>query len=1230
MKKLFIVRPEPLRRLAGLLLAAGLLAAAPRADALDFSHRPELVGKVPLAGEGYVVIRDLGSAAISPSLTLPVQLAYASASETPGLPGHGWRIPQLESSLRPDRDGALWTTPWGERVRFAPPKGGGRTLESRAADWRAEASTADPASARRFTVTGRYALRGWSFLYADSLLREIRTPDGAAASVAYDAAGRPVSLSAGGVAFVEVAYNADGTAASLTLNGIRHDFAHAARTVPVLPKTADGRPSERRVALLASVSSPGSDPVLLGYDGCGYLTSVRQGASAETLAVENETPAERKASLLGKDAEGGAKSSGKAAGRLLADGSYRYAYPGPNAVTLTDAAGRTSETSLDVLRGVLRRRGFDGRRRTTYYHMRWDSAYLGRVRLVEDGRGRDFVRLRFDRATGLPTRVTDALGNVRRLEYDADGNCTKILRRSGWLSGWEPVRAFAHDAAGRVTAVSELDSEGNAARTLSVAYDRRGRPVRVSDGRRKAEVSYAPNGFPASVSDDLGTRLRLSYDRYNRPVSATDADGVETRLSYDAAGRLARAERRDGRSVISSVSVAYDGCGRPVSATDGEGRTAACDRDALGRIVRERYADGAEASYLHDAIGRLAKVVDENGHEIEFKWDGFGLASRRTAAGQLTEFARDANGLVASVSASKDGKTDRTIRRAYDKYDRVVRIEYAKGEAETFAYDRWGRLAERTLGKARETYAYDHFGRLAERRCGDLAYRYSYDAWGCRTSLAVTDGSGGTVVSERRTYDRYGRLAKISSFGRSVTFAYDRRGRLSRQTVDGIPVDYDWTRGGRLAAKWFGGRREPVASVAYEYSRDGRVAARTANGVRQEYAYDARGRLLSVREGGEEVERYAYDRAGNVLWKTVRGRTTEYAYDGANQLVSSVCGGVRTEYAYDAAGRLVREGNRTYRYGYLDKLLAVTEGDRTFTYAYRPDGQFARADWGDGTAEDFVWDGLALVRRGGESLLNEPHAGGGSPVLSSSGTAYFSDILGTTLGEKGRGRGYAAARQTAFGEGDAAYFTGKPAVAGLGRAFLYRNYRPDLAKWATADPLGYPDGWNSLAYCGNEVTGFIDFLGARREQVVRFDTPQDFRSDFVVIPWYNSEWDAFGLARKEALKAGESVEKWVNDKLKEYRKNKIKGAKADAFMTAAVGYFSGLQGGPYNEVPPGDGEDPWKTILESMEADGWILESGPEHTGISLNRNDDIVNAGLGALIIEGCTHHWKAKFVKE
>ena len=131
-----------------------------------------------------------------------------------------------------------------------------------------------------------------------------------------------------------------------------------------------------------------------------------------------------------------------------------------------------------------------------------------------------------------------------------------------------------------------------------------------------------------------------------------------------------------------------------------------------------------------------------------------------------------------------------------------------------------------------------------------------------------------------------------------------------------------------------------------------------------------------MREGGKDVERYAYDAAGNVVRRTVRGRTTAFAFDAANQLVSSTCGGVTTRYAYDAAGRLVREGGRAYRYGYLDKVLAVTEGGRTLAYAYHPDGQLARADYGGGRAEDFEWDGLALVRRGDERFVNEPHPGG--------------------------------------------------------------------------------------------------------------------------------------------------------------------------------------------------------------------------------------------------------------
>ena len=148
----------------------------------------------------------------------------------------------------------------------------------------------------------------------------------------------------------------------------------------------------------------------------------------------------------------------------------------------------------------------------------------------------------------------------------------------------------------------------------------------------------------------------------------------------------------------------------------------------------------------------------------------------------------------------------------------------------------------------------------------------------------------------------------------------------------------------------------------------------------------------------------------------------------------------------------------------------------------------SRSRWGC-----FLWDGLALVKRGESSFINEPHIGGGNPVVSSTGTSYFNDMLGTTVGTKS-GRKYSAAALTAFGEtvenGSVrstpapstytSFFTGKPHVEGLGHIFLFRNYHASLAKWQTADPLGYPDGCNQFAYGVNSPASGVDNTGGSR------------------------------------------------------------------------------------------------------------------------------------------------------
>ena len=50
----------------------------------------------------------------------------------------------------------------------------------------------------------------------------------------------------------------------------------------------------------------------------------------------------------------------------------------------------------------------------------------------------------------------------------------------------------------------------------------------------------------------------------------------------------------------------------------------------------------------------------------------------------------------------------------------------------------------------------------------------------------------------------------------------------------------------------------------------------------------------------------------------------------------------------DAAGRMVKEGEKTFAYGWLDKVMQVAEnGKTTQSYSYDISGQLATADYGD-------------------------------------------------------------------------------------------------------------------------------------------------------------------------------------------------------------------------------------------------------------------------------------------
>ena len=116
--------------------------------------------------------------------------------------------------------------------------------------------------------------------------------------------------------------------------------------------------------------------------------------------------------------------------------------------------------------------------------------------------------------------------------------------------------------------------------------------------------------------------------------------------------------------------------------------------------------------------------------------------------------------------------------------------------------------------------------------------------------------------------------------------------------------------------------------------------------------------------------------------------------------------------------------------------------------------------------------------------MNESAVTGGNPILAfdkDSSKVLFEDMLGSTVGSVECGK-FNAINRSAFGESSADselnFFTGKPQVSGLGYSFLFRNYRSEQGKWQTADPMGFPDGWNNLAYVNNRVNSCIDRFGA--------------------------------------------------------------------------------------------------------------------------------------------------------
>ena len=1109
-------------------LAAFAFSVVPqsRGGGVDFSCKPLLFGRASMTGNGFMEIRTLGRASFSPELQVPVQLVYDSQSEETGIAGFAWSIPQFESRVRWDKDGMLWISPWGERLKFFDKKNSadakdtisvpyldaeksGRGWYAPYSEWEAFPDGRNAAGKTgNWTVSGRRGNKGWKFVYESGSLSAVESPAGRKVVFSYSKDGKLVEVSQSGVPFFEISYTETGLVSSLVASGITNRFSYETSCLAILPKTPAGFVVAASRPRLRSVATADLDPVEFSYEG-NFLSGMSQGRFSEKLAVDG---APKTAELAAKALKNPKikPPANFGCGRILSDGTFKYHYESPGYVQTVDAADRIRSLTYDGKNGSLASVDEAGRRTTVHYFMRYDTAYMGRVRQIINERGQQIAGFRYDPMTGAIVRFRDRTGNDTCFDYDAAGNLVRTSRRRARSAEKEPIVAYGRDSFGNATSVSRLDAKGNPVATATARYDEKGQLISFYGANGRTTFSYTASGFPSAVCNGYGQKFTVGYDKFNRCVSTIDDFGCVTTYAYNSSGRVGRIERRDGANqsiVLSLLEIDYDGAGRPVAWRDASGREKRLERDEFGRIAKEFFPGNETVEYSYDAVGRLVSVLDENKHSISFAWDKFGLKSETTATGQITEFVSDEYGLLASVKAGEPDMPGRPDMIGCDQFDRLLNIGYPDGTEKHFTYDAWSRFSSISDGTRKATFRYDYFGNLVEKNDGGAVFRYAYDNWGRRTGMtaecdnpavlrrirgengevsATVVEHGKTFFRETRSYDDAGRLVSVRTPEDSVSIEYDSHNRVKRQIVNGVKITFAYDKYGRLSGKRLVGPspgKEGLSvlfEISYVYDPLGRPASRTVNGEFQKFEYDGRDRIIGVvAKNGTDIERYRYDGAGNVLEKTVRGVKMTFTYDEANQLATRTDSGGTVEFGYDGAGRMVKEGDKTFVYGNDGRVIRVEKAGTTVaSFEYFLDGQVASVTVGDRT-ERFLWDGLALIARGNRTFVNEPAQTGGNPIASG-GRVFLNDMLGSTVGiHDGKKKTDVRVTMSVFGEtsNGESFFTGKPNIPELGYAFLMRFYRSDFGKWLSRDPIGYADGWNALSYCKGQVSFSSDLFG---------------------------------------------------------------------------------------------------------------------------------------------------------
>ncbi|WP_349335061.1 RHS element core protein [Escherichia albertii] len=631
--------------------------------------------------------------------------------------------------------------------------------------------------------------------------------------------------------------------------------------------------------------------------------------------------------------------------------SYTYQYE-KNCITITDSLNRREVLHTEGgLKRVVKKELADG----SITRSKFD--YMGRLQAQTDAAGRK-TEYSPNVVTGLVTRITTPDGRKSEFYYN---NQNQLTSASG-SDGLEIRRKY--DEYGRLTQETarngdvtrysydnphcELPSvtEDATGSRKQMMWSRYGQLLTFTDcSGYETHYEYDRFGQMTAVHHEEGASLYRNYDNRGQLISVKDTQGRETRYEYNAAGDLTVIVTPDGNR----SETQYDAWGKAISTTQG-GLTRSMEYDAAGRVITLTNENRSHSDFSYDTLDRLVQQRGFDGRTQRYRYDLTGKLTQSEDEGLITLWHYDESDRITHRTVNSE-PAEQWQYNDHGWLKEISHISEGHRVAVHYGYDRKGRLTgERQTVHNPETgeLLWQHETKHAWNEQG-LANRFQADSlppveW-------LTYGSGylagmklGDTPLVEYTRDKLHRET-VRSFGNNayeLTSTYTPAGQLQSQHLNSLVYDrdYDWNDNGELVR--ISGPRQ---TREYGYSATGRlesVRTTAANlDIRIPYATDPAGNRLPdpelhpdstltawpdnrITEDAHYL--YRYDRYGRLTEKTDRipagvirtddERTHYYHYDSQHRLVFYTRiqheeALVESRYFYDPLGR--RTGKQVWR-----------------------------------------------------------------------------------------------------------------------------------------------------------------------------------------------------------------------------------------------------------------------------------------------------------------------------